>query len=217
VFLQDVALPDDPRALPDFPYLFGEAAELIRDRAAWRCAEVGHRAHRHDAQRKVVDNGSPGIQIGEVSRAVGVTPQTLRLWESKGLVKPLRSKGGTRYYREEDLESLRRIKGLRTVEGLNLAAIRRELEASSSSSPGEDPEAGLTAERTGERLRQLRLRLGKTLEEVAEATGLTASFISKLERGISGASITSFNTIAKAYGVSAHDIFGAELEPGSPS
>jgi len=146
---------------------------------------------------------------------VGVAPQTLRLWESKGLVKPLRSKGGTRYYREEDLESLRRIKRLRAVEGLNFAAIRRELEGVGVSCK-EDSEVGSVAEKTGERLRQLRLRRGKTLEEIAAATGLSASFISKLERGDSGASITSFNAMAKAYGVSVREIFGAELEPSSP-
>ena len=52
-------------------------------------------------------------------------PQTLRIYEAKGLVRPGRTPGGTRLYSEHDLERLREIQRLTTELGLNLAGVRR--------------------------------------------------------------------------------------------
>ena len=68
----------------------------------------------------------------------------------------------------------------------------------------------------GERLRRLRTRAHKTLKEVAQATGLSISFISALERGGSGASVASLRRLAEAYGVTMRELFGADLEQSSP-
>ena len=54
-------------------------------------------------------------------------PQTLRIYETKGLVRPGRTPGGTRLYSEHDLERLREIQRLTTELGLNLAGVRRVL------------------------------------------------------------------------------------------
>ena len=54
-------------------------------------------------------------------------PQTLRIYESKGLVRPGRTPGGTRLYSEQDLERLRAIQRLTTELGLNLAGVQRVL------------------------------------------------------------------------------------------
>jgi len=54
-------------------------------------------------------------------------PQTLRIYESKGLVRPGRTPGGTRLYSESDLERLRVIQRLTTELGLNLAGVQRVL------------------------------------------------------------------------------------------
>ena len=54
-------------------------------------------------------------------------PQTLRIYESKGLVRPGRTPGGTRLYSERDLERLRAIQRLTTELGLNLAGVQRVL------------------------------------------------------------------------------------------
>jgi MerR family transcriptional regulator/heat shock protein HspR len=56
-----------------------------------------------------------------------VHPQTLRIYERKGLVDPARTGGGSRRYSEEDIERLRRIQDL-TNEGLNLAGVKRVIE-----------------------------------------------------------------------------------------
>jgi len=50
-------------------------------------------------------------------------PQTLRMYESRGLVRPARTPGGTRLYSENDLERLRLIQRLTTELGLNLAGV----------------------------------------------------------------------------------------------
>jgi MerR family transcriptional regulator/heat shock protein HspR len=54
-------------------------------------------------------------------------PQTLRIYETKGLVRPGRTPGGTRLYSDHDLERLREIQRLTTELGLNLAGVRRVL------------------------------------------------------------------------------------------
>jgi MerR family transcriptional regulator/heat shock protein HspR len=54
-------------------------------------------------------------------------PQTLRIYESKGLVQPQRTSGNTRLYSEADLERLRLIQRLTTELGLNLAGVERVL------------------------------------------------------------------------------------------
>src|SRR3712207_2334233 len=152
-----------------------------------------------------------GFSIGEVSQAIGLAPQTLRLWEKERLVRPRRTDRGYRVYTEPDVERLRQIKQLRKVEGLNFAAIRKQLGTAEAKE-----ENGSTlvrpAEAPGERLRRLRVKAHKTLKEVSEATGLSISFISALERGGSGASVASLRSLAGAYGVTMRELFGRSEE-----
>jgi len=65
--------------------------------------------------------------ISVAAELAGVHPQTLRIYERKGLVDPARTGGGSRRYSEVDLDRLRRIQDL-TNEGLNLAGVKRVLE-----------------------------------------------------------------------------------------
>ena len=60
-------------------------------------------------------SGSMGFSIGEVSQAVGLAPQTLRLWERERLIRPRRTDRGYRVYTEPDVQRLREIKQLRKV------------------------------------------------------------------------------------------------------
>jgi MerR family transcriptional regulator, heat shock protein HspR len=64
--------------------------------------------------------------ISVAAELAGVHPQTLRIYERKGLVDPARTGGGNRRYSEEDIERIRRIQDL-TTEGLNLAGVKRVL------------------------------------------------------------------------------------------
>jgi MerR family transcriptional regulator/heat shock protein HspR len=65
--------------------------------------------------------------ISVAAELVGTGMQNLRLYESRGLVEPDRTAGGTRRYSENDLDRLRRITGLLEA-GLNLAGIALVLE-----------------------------------------------------------------------------------------
>lgn len=65
--------------------------------------------------------------ISVAAELAGVHPQTLRLYERKGLLDPARSTGGNRRYSERDLARLRRISEL-TAAGVNLEGARRILE-----------------------------------------------------------------------------------------
>ena len=65
--------------------------------------------------------------ISVAADLVGMHPQTLRLYESKGLVRPARTPGGTRLYSDADLERLRLISRLTTELGLNLAGVEHVL------------------------------------------------------------------------------------------
>jgi MerR family transcriptional regulator/heat shock protein HspR len=65
--------------------------------------------------------------ISVAAELAGVHPQTLRIYERKGLVDPTRTPGGSRRFSELDLARLRRIQELTTA-GLNLEGVRRVLE-----------------------------------------------------------------------------------------
>jgi MerR family transcriptional regulator/heat shock protein HspR len=65
--------------------------------------------------------------ISVAAELAGVHPQTLRIYERKGLVDPTRTSGGTRRFSERDLARLRHIQRL-TNQGLNLEGVRRVLE-----------------------------------------------------------------------------------------
>jgi MerR family transcriptional regulator/heat shock protein HspR len=66
---------------------------------------------------------TPRYMISVAADLVGMHPQTLRLYEAKGLVRPSRTPGGTRLYSENDLRRLKVIHRLTTELGLNLAGV----------------------------------------------------------------------------------------------
>lgn len=71
--------------------------------------------------------GRPRYMISVAADLVGMHPQTLRMYESKGLVRPGRTPGGTRLYSDADVDRLRLIQRLTTELGLNLAGVEHVL------------------------------------------------------------------------------------------
>ncbi len=65
--------------------------------------------------------------ISVAAELAGCHPQTLRIYERKGLLNPARTGGGSRRYSDADIEQLRRIQEL-TDDGLNLAGVKRVME-----------------------------------------------------------------------------------------
>jgi MerR family transcriptional regulator, heat shock protein HspR len=69
----------------------------------------------------------PRYMISVAADLVGMHPQTLRMYEARGLVRPGRTPGGTRLYSDVDVERLRLIQRLTTELGLNLAGVEHVL------------------------------------------------------------------------------------------
>jgi MerR family transcriptional regulator/heat shock protein HspR len=69
----------------------------------------------------------PRYMISVAAELVGMHPQTLRIYEQKGLVRPQRTAGNTRLYSDADVERLRLIQRLTGELGLNLAGVERVL------------------------------------------------------------------------------------------
>ena len=149
-------------------------------------------------------------RIGEAARRVGVSPSALRLWERQGLVRPARSDGRYRVYSDADLAHLSSVRRLRQVDRLNASGIRRVLRDTVA--------AGADAERrvNGRPLRRLREQHGLSLRQVSERTGLSISFLSALERGVTGASIAALQRVTAAYGTTMLEVFGLPGSAGDP-
>ena len=64
--------------------------------------------------------------ISVAAELAGMHPQTLRIYERKGLIDPFRTPGGTRRYSQDDIERLQLIQDM-TAEGMNLEGVRRVL------------------------------------------------------------------------------------------
>jgi MerR family transcriptional regulator, heat shock protein HspR len=73
------------------------------------------------------DGDRPRYMISVAAELVGMHPQTLRIYEQKGLVQPKRTAGNTRLYSDQDVERLRLIQRLTSEIGLNLAGVERVL------------------------------------------------------------------------------------------
>jgi MerR family transcriptional regulator, heat shock protein HspR len=75
----------------------------------------------------MTDEERPRYMISVAAELVGMHPQTLRIYEQKGLVRPKRTAGNTRLYSDADVDRLRLIQRLTTELGLNLAGVERVL------------------------------------------------------------------------------------------
>jgi MerR family transcriptional regulator/heat shock protein HspR len=73
-----------------------------------------------------IDSDQGVFMISVAAELAHMHPQTLRVYEARGLIQPKRSPKNTRLYSQRDVERLRRIQQL-TAEGLNLAGVERVL------------------------------------------------------------------------------------------
>ena len=75
-----------------------------------------------------VESGRGVFMISVAAELAEMHPQTLRMYEQRGLICPKRSPKGTRLYSQEDVDRLRRIQEMTTELGLNLAGVEQVLE-----------------------------------------------------------------------------------------
>lgn len=137
----------------------------------------------------------PYLKIGDVARLVGVSPSVIRSWESLGLTRPRRTASQYRLYTAADLKLLKRARFLRKVRGLNAPAIVQALKREGRVRPS----SANSGRAIGMRLRQLRIRRGLSLAQVAKAAGISISFLSALERGRMSASVGTLRKLARFY------------------
>jgi DNA-binding transcriptional MerR regulator len=149
-------------------------------------------------------------RIGEAARAVGVSPSSLRLWERQGLVRPARSGARYRLYSQADVERLREVRRMRDIDRLNAAGIRRALRTTLPNSPHADRHLD------GRLLRRLRTAEGLSLREASDRSRLSVSFLSALERGMSGASVATLQRLTAAYGTTMQELFAGTDAGGTP-
>ena len=74
------------------------------------------------------DSARGVYMISVAAELAGMHPQTLRIYEARGLIAPKRSPKNTRLYSQDDVERLRRIQGLTTELGMNLAGVEKVFE-----------------------------------------------------------------------------------------
>src|SRR4030088_949024 len=80
-------------------------------------------------ETRVEVEGSRGVfMISVAAELAEMHPQTLRMYESRGLIQPQRSPKGTRLYSHRDVERLRRIQEMTAELGMNLAGVERVFE-----------------------------------------------------------------------------------------
>ena len=142
---------------------------------------------------------SKQYKVSELSAATGVPPATLRLWEQHGLLVPARTPSGYRLYSESDFTRVHQIVRLRSVQGLNLAAIKSSLDAAEDEQ--ETPDDEPPGSRLGFEIRRLRTQQKMTISALASKVNVSASIISTLERTSRGASVPLLRAIAQALGV----------------
>jgi len=116
-----------------------------------------------------VDTQRGVFMISVAAELAEMHPQTLRMYEARGLIEPQRSPKGTRLYSQEDVERLRRIQEMTCELGLNLAGVERVLELERQ------------LELAQERLRQFEERSARMRAELeAEMEAVRRSFRAEL-------------------------------------
>jgi MerR family transcriptional regulator, heat shock protein HspR len=85
-------------------------------------------ASRHTRVEISIDDERGVFMISVAAELAHMHPQTLRIYEARGLITPKRSPKNTRLYSQRDVERLRRIQRMTSEEGLNLAGVETVLE-----------------------------------------------------------------------------------------
>jgi DNA-binding transcriptional MerR regulator/quercetin dioxygenase-like cupin family protein len=164
------------------------------------------------------------LRVSEAAQLAGVSPSTLRAWESSGLITPSRT-GRYRWFTQRDVRVLQEIALLR-ARGFNVAAIRSMLRGGDraggaaggprrgrpSGPPGRQP-SGPAEQPLGEKLRAARHRRGLSLRDASRLAGLSVSHLSAIECGTRNASLAGLQRLAVALGIQVSDLFGDEQRP----
>lgn len=144
-----------------------------------------------------IDRERGVFMISVAAELADMHPQTLRMYEARGLITPQRSPKNTRLYSQEDVERLRRIQVMTAEQGLNLAGVETVLELE-------------------ERLEEMRVELRRMRERAAEMEQRMVDEIARARRSL-GAELVPYGAYeAKLAGARSVRI-PVEPERGRPS
>jgi MerR family transcriptional regulator/heat shock protein HspR len=121
--------------------------------------DTGRAAHRVTRVEAAIDSERGVFMISVAAELADMHPQTLRMYEARGLITPKRSPKQTRLYSQSDVERLRRIQRMSSEDGLNLAGVEAVLRM-------EDQVARMRAEL--ERMRRRTKDLEREMNEEVE-------------------------------------------------
>ena len=165
-------------------------------------------AKQSSRRRRAEPPGYGFLTVGRTARILGVSASTLRLWENVGLVSPIRSNGRYRLYSPDLLKVLKRIKYLRDVQRLNVPGIKRELGGSLHPRPRKEQRP------LGPLLRKMRQRQKMGLVEASSQAGISAGFLSSVERSHANASVATLQRLAAIYGTTIMELFQTPAHRG---
>jgi MerR family transcriptional regulator, heat shock protein HspR len=150
------------------------------------------------AQRRVssvsVASDRGVFMISVAAELAQMHPQTLRMYEARGLIEPQRSAKGTRLYSQEDVERLRRIQQMTAELGLNLAGVERVLELES-------------------RIEQMRTRVAELEEITRAAESRLAEELEQVRRSFRAELTVPYRGGALVRAADARSPFGPSLGP----
>ncbi|MEZ5073892.1 MAG: MerR family transcriptional regulator [Solirubrobacterales bacterium] len=125
----------------------------------------GNAIRRTAVRTTRIDRDRGVFMISVAAELADMHPQTLRMYEARGLIQPQRSPKNTRLYSHEDVERLRRIQAMTAEQGLNLAGVETVLELE-------------------ERLEEMRAELRRMRERTAEMEQRMADEIVRARRSL---------------------------------
>ncbi|HEY4895681.1 MAG TPA: helix-turn-helix transcriptional regulator [Solirubrobacteraceae bacterium] len=129
--------------------------------AAEEAAAPAPRRRAPTVTRVEVETDRGVFMISVAAELANLHPQTLRMYEARGLIEPMRSSKGTRLYSQDDVEKLRRIQEMTAELGLNLAGVERVLRLEQEIDEMHDRMEAIELEAL-----QAQVRLAEELEQV---------------------------------------------------
>jgi len=149
------------------------------------------------------------LTVGQTARILEISPSTLRLWESVGLVTPARSAGRYRLYTPDLMDILKRIKYLRDVKRLNVPGIKQ---AMAGSLPAKARYDGKPTRDLGEKLRRLRRKCGLNVTEASKRAHISTGFLSAIELSRANPSVATIYRLAAAYGTTVLELYDLPVQ-----
>ncbi len=172
-----------------------------------RKPERGRKTVKKAAPAPRTSGGKAGLlSVGQTARVLGISPSTLRVWESVGLVTAARSNGRFRLYTPEMLEVLKRIKYLRDVKQLSVPGIKEVLDSEENAASRPAPE-NPDRPNLAPKLRRLREQCGLSITEAARASKISAGFLSAIELSRAHPSVATLQRLAAAYGTNVLELY----------